>query len=468
MPKIFISFFNAVYDPAAPHAMPCFYESFIKELADRGNTLLVLHHRRFSQNFGRLPQVLKNKIAEFSPDFAIIFNNAFYDLSEDFDFPIYIYEVDSVIYYSNIDILKKKKERFKYIVPQISSIDAIHDYIGVDKKNILHVPFFSSVRREDLPKTMNISFIGTRFVPCGSDGKTAWNRFMYSKPSSDAIKTFKKALKTVQLHPYITQQELVSKFQSGDFDASNFLNTDELISTISGSIRILTLSEISDLGLTIFGPESWYKENSIDCNIPLSYNRRVVYSLKHNQDIYNSSRLAINVNHVQAMTGFSWRVCDIMASDACLVSEYKPDFERYFPNVPIPLFTSRYEARSLCLKLLNNENMRRDIVEKCNEAIDKQFRFENMLPVLEDFLGISLKESNGSEGERTIEALETSTDRTFPRGTSSAAQKWELKKRGKLFFYLTVLILAQIPGFDLLLSESRRNKLLKKINKYWR
>ena len=128
MSRIFISFFNAVQHPDDPHAMPCFYESFIKELAERGNELLVMHHHVFSQDFGPLPESIKAKITEFSPDFAVIFNNAFYDLSEHFDFPVYIYEVDSVLYYSNKDVLLAKKDRFRYIVPQTARlVRLIHD-----------------------------------------------------------------------------------------------------------------------------------------------------------------------------------------------------------------------------------------------------------------------------------------------------------------------------------------------------
>ena len=467
MSKIFLSFFNAVHNPADPQAMPCFYESFIKELAERGNELLVMQHHFFGRDFGPLPEEIRRNIAEFSPDFAIIFNNAFYDLSEAFDFPIYIYEVDSVLYYSNKDVLKRKKGRFRYIVPQRSSVEAIRQHLGVDKAQVRYVPFFTSVRREDIPKTMNISFIGTRFVPYGSDGKTAWNRFMYAAPSASAVERFRQALETVRRNPYISQQELLEQFRSEEFDAARFLNRDELVNSLSGSIRILTLSEVSDLGLVIFGTRGWYMENCADPHIPLSYNGRAVYSLKHNQDVYNASRLAINVNHVQATTGFSWRVCDIMASDACLVSEYKPDFERCFPGVPIPLFTSRYEARELCRKLLDNENMRRDIVARCNEIIDTKFRFENLVPLLEDFFKVSLREEKTAVPAR-IEAVADSSGKSPRSAAEGAGALPDFKKRYKLFFYLALLLAAQIPVIDLCFSAERRKKLLKKVNKYWR
>ena len=467
MPKIFISFFNAVHNPADPQAMPCFYESFIKELAERGNELLIMHHYIFARDFGPLPENVRRHIADFSPDLAIIFNNAFYDLSEYFDFPIYVYEVDSVLYYSNKDVLKSKKDRFRYIVPQRTSVESIRQHLGVDKAQILYTPFFTSVRRENIPKTMNISFIGTRFVPYGHDGKTAWNRFMCTGPSSVAVECFKQALETVRRTPYIPQQKLMEQFQSEEFDAAYFLNRDEMVDSLSGSIRILTLSEVADLGLVIFGTKSWVTENCADPHIPLAYDSRAVYSLKHNQDVYNASRLAINVNHVQATTGFSWRVCDIMASDACLVSEYKPDFERCFPGVPIPLFTNRYEARELCRKLLDNKNMRRDIIARCNEIIDAKFRFENLVPLLEDFFKVSLREEKSSIPAR-IENVSDLPMNSVNHVVVDMEAPLDFRKRYKLFCYLALLLAAQIPVIGLCFSAERRKKLLKKVNKYWR
>ena len=471
MSKIFIAFFNAVHNPARPQDMPCFYESFVKELAERGNELLVMHHRLFSHDFGPMPEELRQEIAAFSPDVALIFNNAFYDLSACFEFPIYIYEVDSVLHYSNKEVLKKKQGRFHYIVPQVSSIDAVQQHLGVDRKQLCYVPFFTSVRREPLPKTMNISFIGTRFLPYGKDGKTPWNRFMLSEPSAAAVSRFKQALEDVRRNPYIPQSALLDRFQSSDFDAARFLNRNELMDTLSGSIRILTLSEVSDLGLVIFGTKGWYMENSVDPCIPLAYDRRAVFSLKHNQDVYNASRLAINVNHLQATTGFSWRVCDIMASDACLVSEYRPDFARCFPGVPVPLFTSRYEARALCRKLLEDEALRQDIVAQCNDVIDRKYRFENLVPVLEDFLKTPLR--TDTQGAARVEAFDAAVGRVVKEPSAAAPQasfrksRKDFKRRCKLFGYLALLTMVQLPGLHLCTSAARRERLLQKINKYW-
>lgn len=458
MAKIFIAFFNAI--PQEDHlsnAVPCFYEAFIKELSELGNDLFVVHHNKFFGDYGPLPFELKKEIKQFSPDFALIFNNSFFDLSKDFDFPIYIYEVDSFKYYSNIDILKEKKDRFKYIVPQTSSIALLNNYLGIRKENILYLPFFTAVRKETLPKVMNISFIGTRFYTEDEKGQSVWSRFMQTVPSPYSIKLYKEALQIINKDPFISEEELNNKTYQTDTNLKKFINRDQLIDILSGCNRILTLSEISDLGLTIFGTRSWATENCIDYNIPLAFNFKKVYSLKHNQDIYNSSKIAININHLQAKNGFSWRVCDIMASDACLVSEYKPDFDKLFPNIPIPVFSDRYTARKLCKKLLENSNMRQDIISYCNEIIEEKFRFKHIISDLEMFVGLSLR---------------TNDKKCTPRLRFFDCQQAErtslfMKKKVKLMGALFLLSLSQLPGMHIVLSRKKQKWLLEKINQHW-
>lgn len=455
MAKIFIAFFNAIsQDDQSFHAIPCFYEAFIKELSELGNELFVVHHNKFVGNYGPLPLELKKEIERFSPDFALIFNNAFFDLSEYFDFPIYIYEVDSIKYYSNIEILKEKKDRFKYIVPQTSSVSLVSDYLGIRKENILYLPFFTAVHKESLPKVMNISFIGTRFYTENEKGLSVWSKFMQTEPSPASVKLYKEALNIITTDPFLSEKNLENKIYSSDSSLKDYIDKDQLVDILSGCNRILTLSEVSDLGLTLFGTRSWATENCIDYNIPLAFNFKKVYSLKHNQDIYNSSKIAININHLQAKNGFSWRVCDIMASDACLVSEYKSDFNKLFPNIPIPVFSDRYTARKLCKKLLTNENMRQDIVSYCNEIIETKFRFKHIVTDLEIFVGHSLRTNYKQTPPRL----------RFFNCQQNEPQPFFIKKRIKLMGGLCLLAFSQIPGMHIFLPPKKQKWLLEKIN----
>ena len=84
----------------------------------------------------------KNEICGFDPDLCIIFNNSFFDLAEVVDCPIIIYEVDSPLYFSNKDDIRKKPDRYLYFIFQEESRKALKEDYGVDEKQIYFVPFF--------------------------------------------------------------------------------------------------------------------------------------------------------------------------------------------------------------------------------------------------------------------------------------------------------------------------------------
>lgn len=389
MAKIFMAFFNGVAIPNNNYVMPCFYESFIMELKKLGNDVVYSFHDNFGYPFNEpaSPQFIQD-LKNFNPDLIILFNNKFHDLSADFDCPIVVYEVDSFLYYANKQKLKNNPDRYKFMVPQLDSINILNEELGVKKENICYVPFFTSINAEEIPQTTNISFIGSKFDAFYTD--SAYTLFMKTAPSEQEISQFKQVEECIKADPYISKEKIIEKLSLTSGKVINNLYIENIIMIVSNKRRIQTLSQIVDLGLDLYGTPNWATDLIYEPDLTLSYKNKKVYSIKHNQDIYNGSKICININHLQATTGFSWRVCDIMASNGCLVSEYKPDIDRLFPNVPIPTFNNRYEARELCIKLLNDENMRKDIVAQCQEVIDKKYRFSHLLKSMEDFLGINL------------------------------------------------------------------------------
>ena len=388
MSRILLSFFNGINDSNNINAMPCFYESFIDELHQRGNSLLVYHHKNWAKDFDDLDVLIKQEIDAFNPDFAIIFNNNFYDISTTFDFPIIIYDVDSPLYFKNKESLLKKG-RFKFITSQEEVVEQLSLLYNIENNNVLTLPFFSSIRHDKLEKTHNISFIGTRFQT-DTNFVSHWNKFMRNKQSDEAIKIYKNIIKYIYCNPFCKIEDLNRKFANKYFDVMQIFDLNEVIDELSGIKRIQTLQALSDLGLSIFGSQDFSSHYSDDWMLPLCYKYDNIYSKKHNQDLYNSSILAVNVNHLQAVSGFSWRVCDIMASDACLLSEERKSFSKFFPNVKIPQFSNHYECRQLAQKLLKNKNMREDIILSCNEIINKKYRFKSLVEPLENFIGFKI------------------------------------------------------------------------------
>lgn len=386
MARIFISFLNAIKDPVNPHAMPCFYEGFIQNLHNLGNSLLIHSHQAFHQMGDICPPSLLSQIKAFSPELIIIFNNCFYDISKEFSCPIIIYEVDSILYYANKDKIKEKPHRYKFIVPQTDSINTIQSAFGINKKNILYIPFFSAIQAEKKIQDIDISFIGSKFTSPGFI--SPWNTIQKEEATENEKYELINIMHEIERNPFLKKDDIIKKCGIMSEKIKSICDPDTFIWALSDAKRIGVLSEIADLGLRLYGTKNWGTDIITDPDLCLAYDCIPTYSLSHNQNIYNRSKLSININHLQATTGFSWRVCDIMASSACLVSEFRPDFKRLFPQIPFLFFEDKYEAREICIKILKEENLREDLVCKSQEMINKHFRLEHFLDEIEFFAGV--------------------------------------------------------------------------------
>jgi hypothetical protein len=152
-----------------------------------------------------------------------------------------------------------------------------------------------------------------------------------------------------------------------------------------------TLGSVADLGLTVFGDSGWQKQYTHSIDLALSYDDSLVYSLEHNQDIYNKSKVSINVSHAQAVTGYPWRVLDILASDSVLVSDPQKDLiDDFGKDVSLQLYNNPFEAREISRKIIADDSLRKDIVAQQNEAINKNYRWEHRFFEMEKILKVSL------------------------------------------------------------------------------
>jgi hypothetical protein len=160
---------------------------------------------------------------------------------------------------------------------------------------------------------------------------------------------------------------------------------------MSGNKRVQTLAAIADLGLEVYGHDNWIEVVDFSFDLMLSYKKEKIVTAKQNQDLYNRSKIAVNLSHEQALDNFSWRVRDIMASNACLISDYRKNLEVNFGKyVKIPTFNNSFEARILCEKLLKDEIWRKEIVQGCQLAIEEEHRFCYRLKDMEQALGVKL------------------------------------------------------------------------------
>lgn len=397
MANIVVAMHNFLLKPSILRGCPPYYETFINGLRENGNNVLCFQFSKHELKKKEIPEEYLSKLQKFRPDLFIFFTNQFWDISTYFEQPIIIYDIDSPIQYCNLDLLRKDSNRYRYIITTYSGYDTHREFLNCSKKNILYVPPFTGIRSYETSFVRNIGFVGSHWLWNDYDGVL---RFLRSKPTLEERKIAKKIYDEFVQYPYVSLEELYTKNNENIHNKLIFSNLLVERARISGLRRLRCLTEIADLGLEIRG-NPWLESDLLKCfpEVLFSYSYMPVNNKDEVEEFFNSSKISINTKHIQALSGFSWRVCDILASNACLVSEYAKDLVDL--GFKVPMFESPAEAREQCTKLLKNENMRKDIVAHSHEIVNKKHRFKHILPFIEDFLGMTLH----SDDEGSLEII---------------------------------------------------------------
>ncbi len=388
MANVFIALYNFGRRKEDFNAMPPFFEAFLKGLQDAGNNVLCYQHKTVGREFkGQIPNEYKEKLIAFCPDLCVLFCNNFWDISQIVDCPIVIYDVDSPLLYKGKNFLKENLDRYLFVVNQTAGQELLQEIFEVKENQICLIPFFTEIQHIEIEKTHNISFLGTNWLWKGYNFS---HEFLQRNPSEEDIKIAKNVIKKFTELPFYPSHEIIYQGHMQPQKSLNLGDLNRAAHEISGLRRINYLRSIVDLDLEIRGAY-W----NIDCmkyfpEVELCYNRTSVLTLKENEDFYNHSKISLSTNHIQAQNGFSFRVCDIMASGACLMTEEKADIRNYFPKVKLPTFSSEMELREKCKILLSDESRRCEIVSASNEAIEQGYRFRHVLRRLEEFTLLDL------------------------------------------------------------------------------
>lgn len=390
MARIFVALHNIAHKTDDFDAMPPFYESFLAGLQKAGNQVLCYHHKTHLRQFHEeIPLQIKERLFSFDPQLCILFCNNFWDISHFVDCPIAIYDVDSPLLYANKDELRENIGRYHFIINQSKGFTLIMEELGAERDQIHYFPFFTEIQHDSkIIPDRNIVFLGTNWLWKGYD---FLNGFPSSSPSDYDRKLAQQVLNQFEKTPFLTLQEIYNTIGMHPHEVIDLKDINRAAFEISGLKRVRYLSAVADLGLEIRGR---YWQDSCMQYFPellLSFNPKTTFTLEETAFFYNHAKIALNTNHIQAQNGFSFRVCDILASNACLVTEKSDDLLKLFPRVEIPTFSTPADAREQCIKLLNNENLRYEIVEAAHEAIEEKFRFRHLLDHLEDVFCLSLR-----------------------------------------------------------------------------
>lgn len=380
----------------------CYYDQFTKALSDAGNEVLVMTSDGIIKNgwssnkhYSNVKEgKLNNFIRDFNPDLVIAANNVLYrNIQKIVDCPIVIFGADKAIGFADKQQIKANVDRYYFIYETPDCGKQIEDLFNPKSSRMIMMPTATNIRAEDVQQDANISFIGTNF-----NFNDKIKRYFLSINDEKIVNDFGKFYDSYRKNSRGGVENTLKELgfnadMLGKVGDSDFLNI------ISGNRRLQTLAAVADLGLELYGHDSWADVASYSFELMLSYKKKKIVTAQQNQDLYNRSKLAINLSHEQALDNFSWRVRDIMASNACLVSDYRKNLDVYFGKyVKIPTFTNPFEARDLCQKLLKDDSWRSDIVKGCQMAIEEEHRFCYRIKDMEQALGVKLidSEKNGS------------------------------------------------------------------------
>ena len=434
----------------------CNYEAFASELSKAGNNVKVIN-TNYIKNYwdSSISKLNKNgikklifEIINFKPDMVFTFNNqVFSEIFSIVDCPICCMDADSVDFFPNKEFISKYKDRYYFVTSYSGWEDSCYESLGIIPSRIGKIHSATAVQREDLYKDKNISFIGSVFPILNND---IYKNISDKQQMSQDIRNY--------------YGDLCLNFDKFADKYTKELRTEKINLYPLCDPRLYVLKSVWDLGLTIYGIH-WENLPNTEYLLKLAYDDTPKYSLKHNQDVYNSSKINISVSHPQCKGyTYPWRALDIMASSGLLISSYSKLLEEQTKGyVNIPMYKSPWEARELCLYALNNPNWSEDIISASNEYIEKFGRWKDNFEVIENLTGVKLLNLN-NVNQKSFDIMQIdkfSTKRKF-----EFKYKLNLKKRIKNVINGFSLVCMNLPILEILYSKKIREKIYSSIIKY--
>lgn len=275
-------------------------------------------------------------------------------------------------------------DRDLVFVPTQESVNAFEKRYPVLKGKVYYLPFATDPdsfdAAKDVDKDIPVSFVGTYFY-CEQLTKILKTLQHGNHKKLDLFLRFVRDLKD-DFH--IENKLLDVDLQALCHDLN--MSLDDMRMLVSNGYalnkRIRYLDAIADMGLQLFGTDNWIQANQY--SLPLLSCFQFDERIDDRESLirlYQRSKIALNIPHHQAGPGMPYRVYDIMASSALLITEYHADSELYAlfgKEMPIPMYRNAEDLRRLVEYYLEHEEERLEIVAKCNALIrEKKLTFQD-------------------------------------------------------------------------------------------
>lgn len=437
MPKILLSFSgNKLKSDEAFNIFP-FYEGLINALKRNGNDVQQMIVNEFVSSYTSRSNVLsarldQSKLDDYIKnqnfDLIIAFNNALYDgYCQTSDIPYIVWGVDPISVYADKEKLLSDKARYIFAGNCDGDYTNIRNYFNPKKIEILR--FATDIQAIEIQQDYPVSF-------CGSLWKSIEKDLLKSGISG---KQLNEIISLLRNNTSLSVEDLKQQIPFGH-DLLDEKSVFWLLNGIATSDRIAVLSELVDLGLHCFGlSDLWQELADTNLSLACSYDSKLIYDLQSTQDLLNRSKIGFNMSHIHSNEdGFSFRIIDTMASNSCLVTDYKKGYEKLFGkyvNLPTFEYGNAREARKVCEYLLNHEDERLDIVKASQKAIDAEYRFEHRFKQIEEITGIKLLGETGGSLTR-IKAEDFLVTFSEKEVKNEKVLSWKNKIRYKIWKHL--------------------------------
>lgn len=247
---------------------------------------------------------------------------------------------------------------------------------------IFYLPFMTNPNSFDNNhyKDINISFVGSVFV----NTKKIVDMFSNNFTNIELRNNLCSFIEDVEDDYDLDLKSAIGKYKLSRVIKDNNLTNEKFLGIVANMIsnnkRFLYLSSIADLGLDLFGTKNWHTAIKFSPELVSRFHFNTFIKTREQLcNVYDRSKISLNINHHQATTGLGYRVFDIMASSSLLISNYqkKSDLEVLFgKNHPVPIYRNEVELRKLVQYYLENEDERIKIVSKCNSLIQDTHTFD--------------------------------------------------------------------------------------------
>lgn len=389
MARILLSAFSNVTWTKEKHH-DSFVEGFINSLIRCGNDVMsvrcndfMLHPCSTNLKINIQKSKMINLIEKFNPELIITFNNSF--PCEEFvtrtNCPIVLYTADGCDFFSLKGLISEYRDRYIFLNLNESVYAALKQhYPFIKEEQYCDFGYATDFRALNIEQDLNISFLGS--IP--NYTYSLANYFI--KESSNEIKeTFFEAFDTFK-------KDVFSEFK---YKLPNFKTETSLetlaIFLLTTKDRFDILSELTDLGISIYGYNSFCLAGLYNYELLRAFNFDLCVTMEQSEKLFNRSKISLNLPNSRATCGFSWRVPDILASNSVLLSPDKKDLKSLLKGyATLPTFSSPIEAKDLAMKLLKDDIWRKELSQASQKMIDDKCRFENKFKHMQSCINISL------------------------------------------------------------------------------